>query len=89
MEKIMMIRKLTHIVALFVGLLTCSIEAQFKCVTPGAFPLGGGVVQPLVSSPQFDPNESEARQRLTIDERMYGTAVAPAGGIGMMQSWGF
>ena len=85
----MMIRKLTHIVALFLGLLTCSIEAQFKCVTPGAFPLGGGVVQPLVSSPQFDPNESEARQRLTIDERMNGTAGAPAGGIGIIQSWGF
>ncbi|MFZ0929480.1 MAG: hypothetical protein WAN11_12815 [Syntrophobacteraceae bacterium] len=46
-------------------------------------------MQPLVSSPQFDPNESEARQRLTIDERIYGTASAPAGGIGLMQTWGF
>ena len=84
-----MIRKLTYILALFIGLLTCSIEGRFKCVTPGAFPFGGGVVQPLVSSPEFDPNESQTRQRLIIDERIQGTSSAPAGGIGLMQSWGF
>jgi hypothetical protein len=84
-----MIRKPTHVLALFIGLLTCSLEGRFKCVTPGTFPFGGGVVQPLVSSPQFDPNESEARQRLTIDERIYGTSSAPAGGVGLMQSWRF
>ncbi|MGO9022328.1 MAG: hypothetical protein ACLQVJ_28655 [Syntrophobacteraceae bacterium] len=84
-----MIRKLTHILALFIGLLTCSIEGQFKCVTPGTFPFGGGVLQPLVSSPLYDPTESEARQQLTIDERIQGTSSAPAGGVGMMQSWSF
>ena len=82
-------RKSIHILALFIGLLTCSIEGKFKCVTPGAFPFGGGVVQPLVSSPQFDTNESQTRQQLTIDERINGTSSAPAGGIGLMQSWSF
>ncbi|MGA2400906.1 MAG: hypothetical protein ABSG91_04260 [Syntrophobacteraceae bacterium] len=85
----MMIRKLAPILALFVGLLTCSLEGQFKCVTPGAFPFGGGVIQPLVSSPQFDPNESEARQQMTVEERLHGTSAAPTGGIGLIQSWGF
>jgi hypothetical protein len=85
----MMIRKLTHILALFIGLLTCSIEGQFKCVTPGVIPFGGGVVQPLVSSPQFDPNESQLRQQVTVEERIYGTSSAPAGGIGLIQTWGF
>ncbi len=84
-----MIRKLTHILALFIGLLACSLEGQFKCVTPGAFPFGGGVVQPFTSSPEFDSNESQARQRLTIDERIEGTSSAPAGGAGLMQSWSF
>ncbi|MGO8942156.1 MAG: hypothetical protein ACLQJ7_00575 [Syntrophobacteraceae bacterium] len=84
-----MMRKFIHISALFIGLLTCSIEGKFKCVTPGAFPFGGGIVQPLVSSPQFDPSESAARQQLTIDERINGTSSAPAGGIGLMQLWSF
>ena len=84
-----MIRKRIHILALFIGLLTCSLEGRFKCVTPGAFPFGGGVLQPLVSSPQFDPNESQTRQLLTIDERLDGTRSAPTGGIGLMQSWSF
>jgi hypothetical protein len=84
-----MIRKRIHILALFIGLLTCSLEGKFKCVTPGAFPFGGGVIQPLVSSPEFDPNESQTRQQLSIDERIYGTSSAPAGGIGLMQSWSF
>jgi len=84
-----MIRKLTHILALFIGLLACSLEGQFKCVTPGTFPFGGGVVQPLVLSPQFDPNESQARQQMTVEERLYGTSSAPTGGIGLMQKWSF
>jgi len=88
--ELIMIKKLTHVVfALFIGLLICSIEGQFKCVTPGAFPLGGGIIQPLVSSPQFDPNESEARQQLIIDERIHGPSSAPGGGIGLMQKWEF
>jgi hypothetical protein len=84
-----MIRKLTHILALFIGLLACSLEGQFKCVTPGEFPFGGGVVQPLVSSPQYDPNESPTRRQMTIEERIYGTSSAPAGGVGLMQTWSF
>ena len=84
-----MIRKRIHILALFIGLLTCSLEGKFKCVTPGAFPFGGGVIQPLVSSPEFDPNESQTRQQMTIEERIYGTSSAPAGGIGLMQKWSF
>ena len=45
-----MIKKLSHIVmALFIGVLTCSIEGQFRCETPGAIPLGGGIIQPLAS----------------------------------------
>ena len=46
-------QKLAPVLALFIGLLTCSIEGRFKCVTPGTFPVGGGVIQPLVSSPQI------------------------------------
>ena len=84
-----MIRKPTHILALFLGLLVCSIEGEFKCVTSGMIPFGGGVVQPLVSSPQFDLNESQTRQQMTIEERIYGTSSAPAGGIGLMQKWSF
>lgn len=84
-----MIRKLTHILALFIGLLTCSIEGQYKCVTPGAFPFGGGVIQPFASSPQYDVTEPLARQQQTVDERLNGTRDAPAGGFGLMQSWGF
>ncbi len=84
-----MIRKFTHILALFVGLLTCSVEGQFKCVTPGTFPFGGGVIQPFASSAQYDVTRPEAREQQTVDERIYGTSVAPAGGVGLMQSWSF
>ncbi len=85
-----MTRKLTHIaLALFIGLLTCSIEGQFKCVTPGAFPIGGGVIQPLITGPVFNPNETDIRQRLNIDERVQGPSVAPGGGAGLMQKWDF
>jgi hypothetical protein len=84
-----MIRKLTHILVLFMGLFVCSLEGKFKCVTPGAFPFGGGIIQPLVSSPEFDPNESQTRQQLIIDERLNGTSSAPSGGIGLMQKWSF
>ena len=88
-----MIRKLTPILALFIGLLTCRIEGQFKCVTPGTFPFGGGVVQPLVSTPQYEQYDyivpETARDQLIIDEQLHGTRDAPAGGIGMMQKWNF
>ena len=84
-----MIRKLAPVLALFIGLLTCSIEGRFKCVTPGTFPVGGGVIQPLVSSPQYDPNESEARRQMTVDERLSGPSAVPTGGVGIIQTWGF
>jgi hypothetical protein len=86
----MMIQKLTKIFALYLVILACSsIEAQFKFEPPGQIPFAGGIMQPLVSSPQFDPTESDARQQLTIDERIQGSSSAPAGGVGMMQSWSF
>ena len=87
-----MIRKLTHILALFFGLLTCSLEGEFKCATPDTipFPFGGGVVQPLVSTPQNDYIEPPtAREQLIIDEHLHGTRDAPAGGVGVMQKWDF
>jgi len=85
-----MIRKPTLILALFLGLLVCSIEGQFKCVNSGMIPFGGGVVQPLVSTPQNYYTEPETtRQQLIIEERLHGTRDAPASGIGLMQKWEF
>jgi hypothetical protein len=85
-----MIRKPIHILALFLGLLVCSLEGQFKCVTSGMIPFGGGVVQPLVSTPQYDYTDpATTRQQLIIDERIHGTRDAPASGIGLMQKWEF
>ena len=86
----MMIRKLTHVVmALFIGVLACSIEGQFQCETPGAIPFGGGTIQPLSSTPGYDPYEPSPRQHLDIDEQIQGTRSAPAPGVGLMQTWGF
>jgi hypothetical protein len=83
-------RKLTHFVmALFVAVLTCSIQGQFQCETPGAPPLGSGTVQPLSSTTGYDPYEPSPRQHLDIDEQIQGTRSAPAPGIGLMQTWGF
>jgi hypothetical protein len=85
-----MIRKLTHVVmALFLGVLTCSIQEQFRCETPGTIPPGAGIIQPLTASPQDDPTEPDPRQQLNIDEHIQGTRSVPAGGIGLMQTWGF
>ena len=90
-----MIRKPIHMLALFFGLLACSLEGEFKCVTPDEipFPFGGGVVQPLVSTPQYEQYDyivpETARDQLIIDEQLHGTRDAPAGGIGMMQKWNF
>ena len=87
-----MIRKPIHMLALFFGLLACSLEGEFKCVTDGMipFPLGGGVVQPLVSTPNYDYIVPQtARDQLIIDEQLHGTRDAPAGGIGVMQKWNF
>jgi hypothetical protein len=53
-------------------------------------PFGGGVVQPLVSTPQYDYTDpATTRQQLIIDERIHGTRDAPASGIGLMQKWEF
>ncbi len=85
-----MIRKLTRILALYVAILGClSYQAPFKFQPPGEIPFEGGILQPFASSPSYDPGESEARQRLTIDERIDGTRSAPSGGAGLMQSWSF
>ncbi len=85
-----MIRKLTHVVmALFIGILACSIEGQLQCETPGAFPFGGGTLQPLSSTPGYDPYEPSPRQHLDIDEQIQGARVAPVPGVGLMQTWGF
>ena len=82
-----MIKKLSHLVmALFVGVLTCSIEGQFKCETPGEMPIGGGTVQPLFSD-QYGP--ANPRQPLDIDNQVQGTKSEPAPGIGLMQTWSF
>ncbi|MGA2226821.1 MAG: hypothetical protein ABSH41_20490 [Syntrophobacteraceae bacterium] len=80
-------KKLSHIVmALFIGVLTCSMEGQFSCQTPGDMPIGGGIVQPLVSD-QYGP--ANPRQRLDVDDQIQGTRSAPAPGIGLMQTWSF
>ena len=82
-----MIKKLTHVVmALFIGVLTCSIEGQFRCETPGEIPFGGGIIQPLVPG---DYGPSNPRQQLNVDEQIQGTRSAPAPGVGLMQTWGF
>ncbi len=83
-------KKLTHFVmALFVAVLTCAIEGQFQCETSGARPLGSGTIQPLSSTPGYDPYEPSPRRNLDIDEQIQGTRSAPAPGIGLMQTWGF
>lgn len=85
-----MIRTLTKIFALCIAILAFSpLEAPFKFQRPGTLDFAGGILQPLVSSPQYDPTESEARRRLTNDERIQGTRSAPAGGFGIIQSWSF
>ena len=85
-----MIKKLTHVVmALFLGVLICSFQEQFRCESPGTMPFGGGIIQPLAASPQYDPTAPDVRQKLNIDEQIQGTKSAPAGGIGLMRTWGF
>jgi len=84
----MMIQKLTKIFALYLVILACSsIEAQFKFEPPGQIPFAGGIMQPLVSSPQFDPTESDARQQLTIDERIQGSSSDPNSGLAIVEPW--
>jgi hypothetical protein len=84
-----MIRKIAPILALFIGLFTCSLEGQWKCVTPGQFPFGGGVIRPFASSYQYDADLPQAREQQTVDERINGTRDVPVGGAGLMQSWSF
>jgi hypothetical protein len=85
----MKIRRL-KVFAVFVAVLACSsLEAQLNFPSQGTFNFAGGILQPFVSSPQFDPTESEARQELAIDERLQGTRSAPAGGFGLIESWSF
>jgi hypothetical protein len=89
-RKSMIIPRITKIFALCVAILVCSsLEAPFKFQSPGTLNFADGVMQPFASSPQYDSTETEARQQLTIDERIQGTSSAPAGGVGLMQSWSF
>ena len=60
--RINMIKKISHVVmALFIGVLACSIEGKFRCETPGATPFGGGTIQPLSSTPGYDPYRAESK----------------------------
>jgi hypothetical protein len=88
--ELIMNKKLTHFVmAVFVGILTCSVEGQFRCETQGEIPFGGGVVQPLSSTPGYSLLEPSPRQHLDIDEQIQGARSAPVPGVGLMQTWGF
>ncbi len=82
-----MIRKLTHVLALCLGILVCSSAFNFE--HPGAGTFAGGVVQPFAASPQYDVTESNVRRQLTVDERIQGTSSAPQGGAGLMWSSSF
>jgi hypothetical protein len=75
-----MILKCARIFALFVAVLVCqSAQAPLTC----------GVLQPMVSSPQYDPDLSQGRRDLTVDERLHGSRDVPAGGIGLTETWGW
>ncbi len=52
-------------------------------------PLTCGLLEPMASSPQYDPGQSQERRDLTTDERLHGSRDAPAGGIGLMETWGW
>jgi hypothetical protein len=82
-----MIRKFIHVLAL--GLLACYIYLPGQCEHPTPYPFAGGVVQPFASSPQYDVTEPQARQQLSVDERINGTRDTPAGGAGLMWTWRF
>ncbi len=75
-----MIKKFAQIFILLTAILVCqSTQALPTC----------GVLQPMASSPQYDPGQSRERRDLTVDERIHGTRDVPAGGIGLMQTWGW
>jgi len=82
-----MIKKLSPALVFCFAILACL--PLLNCENPAPGPLGGAVVQPYASSPQYDPTEPEARRQLTVDERIYGTSSVPAGGPGLMWSWSF
>lgn len=84
-----MIRKLTPIMALFLAVFACVIYLPGECEHPSTLPFGG-VVQPFTASgPQFDVSQSQARQQMTVDERLHGPADGPSGGSGLMWAWHF
>jgi len=86
-----MIRKFTHILALFIGIVAYgpSLPGEFSFEHPAPIPFAGGVLQPFTSSLQYDVTEPPARRQQTVDERIYGTSSAPAGGAGLIWTLGF
>jgi hypothetical protein len=82
-----MIKKLIHFFAF--GLLACTIYLPGECEHPSPFPFGSGIMQPFAYSPQYDVDEPDARQQLTVDERLRGSSEMPAGGPGLGWTWRF
>jgi hypothetical protein len=82
-----MIRRLAKILAL--SLLACYIYLPGECEKPSPFPFSGGLAHPFAWNPQYDVSEPQSRQQSTVDEQIYGSSVAPAGGAGLMWTWRF
>lgn len=84
-----MILKFVHIMALCVAILACPLYFPGESIFGPAGPVTYYGVQPLASSPQYKPGEPKIRQQSTVDEQIYGSTVAPAGGAGMKWTWHF
>lgn len=84
-----MFSKLAKILAL--SLLTCYIYLPGECDHPSPAPFGGGVVQPFAYNPQqgVGTNEPQAVEQSRVDEQIWGSSVAPAGGAGLSWTWHF
>lgn len=79
-----MILKITHTLALCIGILVCTICLPGQFENSGQGPSGGGVIEPFTYSPQNGlTDEPQSRQQSTVDERIWGSSVVPAGGAGL------
>jgi hypothetical protein len=81
--------KLTHILALFIGVLAFTI-----CLSGGIgraeLTSDEGVLEPFTYSPQQGlTGDPQPRQQSTVDERIWGSSNAPAGGAGLGWTWHF
>ncbi|SPF44498.1 exported hypothetical protein [Syntrophobacter sp. SbD1] len=83
-----MIRKLTHIMALFFVVFACVLYLPGECEHPNTS-FFGSIVQPFAASPQYDVSESPARQQMSVDQRVGGVGDYPSGGSGLMWTWHF